>query len=446
MSASTPWIAWRTGAGDLLHTGATGWLLAALPYAVTRGWVTQAQAEARALRILRWADHAGLYNDASSGAIGNRMGVLYRFLGYNGATDPLTGTRKIDLHKVNAVEASIIDTAIFHYGVAMSAAGFTAETPAQVEIHTHAQSILARTDWTKLVDPKSGQLYVAWKPQFDTTGPNFFATPAIGGGYWASHDAAGASPLTADYFSVEYQIASLFTVGSDTHAVSADVWYRMLRPMKTAGGYKVVVSYPGSIFTSLFGIGLLPPSLGLDRGPEWLASAPAVDWFANMRNSVRAYRALSPAGTIVLPDPCEFADTSYRAQGRPEVAVDAGASFNGTLTPWSLEMAIGLRGTDAAAAIGELRRLLGSQPALWHPLWGVADAYHPDLAAFSGTGLTRTVGPWIQGQKFTLNAGAGLIGMLNYLTNGGVAQRAAAHPVIARGIDRIYRQSGPLAK
>ena len=436
----------RTLFPDLIHAGSTGFLLASLPYAVERGWVSRAQAEGRALRILRWADKARLYHDLPSGAIGNSAGLMYRFLGYRGATHRDTGTRKLDRGDTNAVEASLIDTGIFHYGTALCSSGFSANTSAQREIRRLAQSILNRVDWTKLVEPVSGQLYVGWKPESDTTAPGFFATPAAGGGFWASHDAAGTRPLTADYFSAEYQIASIIAVGSQTHSVSPSVWYRTLRPVKLAGGETVVASFPGSSFTSLFAVGLLPSSLGADRAPEWDAAASAVDWFANMQATFRAHRALSPAGTVVLPDPCEFANTSYQAQGRPEIAVDAAATYNGTITPWSLEMAAGLGGADATAAIGELKRLLNSQPGLWHPLWGLADAYHPNLATFSGTGLSRNDAPWIQSQKFSINAGAGLIGMLNFLTNGGIANRAATNPVIASGIDRIFRQPGPLAK
>ena len=57
----------RTLFPDLLHSGSTGWLLASLPYAVERHWITRAEAKSRALQILRWADQANLYHNAPSG-------------------------------------------------------------------------------------------------------------------------------------------------------------------------------------------------------------------------------------------------------------------------------------------------------------------------------------------------------------------------------------------
>ncbi|MEQ1840630.1 MAG: hypothetical protein ABL994_09480, partial [Verrucomicrobiales bacterium] len=135
----------RTLYPDLLHTGATGWVLAALPYAVDFGWVPPDAAEERALRILRWADRADLYHNGPDGAIGNSKGVLYRFLGFAGADEPLTGTRKTNLGNTNTSEASIIDTALFHYGVAMASVGFDKDKPKQAEIRRLPASILRRT-------------------------------------------------------------------------------------------------------------------------------------------------------------------------------------------------------------------------------------------------------------------------------------------------------------
>ncbi len=432
----------RTLFPDLIHTGSTGWLLAALPYAVERGWVTEKAAMLRALKILRWADKRALFHNKPAGALGNSAGVFYRFLGYRGGSHRETGTRKLDTGAINNVEASIIDTAILQYGVAMFANGTAPTTRSKKEVHRRAQSILARTQWNQLTETGTGRLFLGWKPELDATEDNgYFTTPAPFGGYFSSKDAVG-TPLTIDFHTVEGQFAALFAIGSTAHPTSPSAWYAMTRTQKTAGGQTVIASYPGAIFTSLYGVGLLPSTLGADRGVEWGAGS-SVDWFQNMAKTFRAYAALSPVGTLVLPDAVEFPNTEYAAQGLPALAVDGAANFKGTISPFSLEMALGLRGADAATAITELRRLITAQPALWHPLWGLADAYHPNLATFPDSGLSRAEGTWIQGQKFTLNAGAGLMGALNYLTDGAVAQRAATHPIIADALNTIYQTSPP---
>ena len=180
----------RTLFRDLIHWGATGWLLAALPGAVQENWITEAQAEARALKILRFADNDALWGDAPAGKLGNSRGQRYRFGGIDpaGLDGPLTGTRKLDRGDVNAVEASTIDTALFQCGAAACAGAFSNATANQVEIRTRVASLLRRTRWDELVDPDTGQFFMAWKPQRDATPPSYFTTPAPFGGCWASRD------------------------------------------------------------------------------------------------------------------------------------------------------------------------------------------------------------------------------------------------------------------
>jgi hypothetical protein len=432
----------RTLFRDLLHWGATGWLLAALPGAVQEGWITLAEAEERALRIFRFADNNALWGDMPTGKLGNSRGQMYRFGGLDptGLTGPLTGTRKLDLGNINAVEASTIDTALFQCGAAACAGAFTNTTANQVEIRTRVGSLLARTRWNELVDSVTGQFYMAWKPQRDDTPPGYFTAPAPFGGYWASRDAGTNHPLTIDYWTSEGALAALLAVGATTNAVGPEYWYGMTRQSVTGAVGRVTVSWPGAWFTYAFLPALfLDPTLGADRGAEY--GVPAVDWALNGTRAFGGLQALSPAGTVALPDALELPDISYAAQGRAPLAADPAPEFKGVLSPYSLQMALGLGGSTANAALAELKRLVTTRPELWDPLVGLLDSTHPDLATFQTTSnLLRRTGAWVQQQKWPLNAGAALLAELNYLQNGSVWRAAGNYGVLSNAVQRIYRQ------
>jgi hypothetical protein len=155
----------RTLFRDLIHRGATGWLLAALPAAVQQGWITIDNARERALRVLRFLNNDALWGDEPVGKVGNSQGLVYRFGGPDrtGLKGPLTGTRKLDVGDCNAVEASLIDTALLHWGAATLAAGFSSADLRDREIGERVSRLLNRIRWDELVNPKTGQLQLAWK-------------------------------------------------------------------------------------------------------------------------------------------------------------------------------------------------------------------------------------------------------------------------------------------
>jgi len=426
----------RTLFRDLLHWGATGWLLASLPFAVGQGWVTSAEAEARALKIIRFIDNDAVWGDGPSGNVGNSRGVMYRFGGIDpsGLAGNLTGTRKLDLGYVNAVEASTIDTALFMMGLATCASGFDEATSGQNEIRNRAANILRRVRWNELVDPESLQFYMAWKPEADPTGG--YCTPASFGGYWASRDASGSQALTIDYWTAEGAMAALLAVGSTSYPVSPDVWYAMFRQFR----HGVALTWPGAWFTYAFlQSTYLDPSLGADRGAEY--GVRAVDWQENTIAAFEEYKAIAGTDDVILPDAVELPDITYEAQGQPNTAVNNSARFTGTLTPYSLQMAIGLGGSTAESAIIRLKQMISALPDIWDPLVGVLDSCNTNLAAFPDkAALLRTTGPWIQQQKWPLNAGAALLAEINYLTTGAVWRVAMQSPVLSNGVERIYRQ------
>ena len=426
----------RTLFRDLLHWGATGWLLASLPFAVGQGWVTSAEAEARALKIIRFIDNDALWGDGPSGNVGNSRGMMYRFGGIDpsGLAGSLTGTRKLDLGSVNAVEASTIDTALFMMGLATCASGFDEATSCQTEIRNRATSILRRVHWNELVDPESHQFYMAWKPEEDPAGG--YCTPATFGGYWASRETSGSQALTIDYWTAEGAMAALLASGSTSYPVSPDVWYTMFRQVRNG----VALTWPGAWFTYTFlQSTYLDPSLGPDRGAEY--GVRAIDWQMNAIAAFEAYKAAASTDGVILPDAVELPDITYEAQGQTSMAVNNSARFTGTLTPYSLQMTIGLGGSTAESAIIGLKQMISAHPDMWDPLVGVLDSCNTNLESFPNKAeLLRTTGPWIQQQKWPLNTGAALLAEINYLTTGAVWRLAMRSPMLSNGVERIYRQ------
>ncbi|GEM_PF-2236820 len=429
----------RTLFRDLIHWGATGWLLAALPAAVQQGWISADDARQRALRILRFVDNDALWGNEPIGKLGNSKGVMYRFGGIDpqGPFGSLTGTRKIDVGDCNAIEASVIDTALFQFGAATCAAGFSSQDSRDQEINQRVRNILNRTRWDELVDRNTGQLQLGWKPVRDTTPPGFFAAPAAFGGFWASHDAQGLSPLTIDYWTDEGAMAAILAAGSETAPAGRGPWYSMLRRFGRGIGRDVVVTCPGAWFTySFLTATYLDPNLGADRGGDL-----PVNW---TQNAIRAFAAYQSSNPPILPDAVELPDTTYLAQGLPDLSVNlsgCGAGFTGTHTPWSLQLAIGLGGETAAKSIAELQSLLRNRSELLDPMFGFLDSYHPNIAAFPGRErLSRQEGRWVQQSVWPLNKGGALLAQLNYLANGVVWKTANQHAVIRRGATTVYQQ------
>ncbi|MGH9838839.1 MAG: hypothetical protein ACREEM_08655 [Blastocatellia bacterium] len=428
----------RTLFRDLIHWGATGWLLAALPAAAGQGWISADDARQRALRILRFVDNDAVWGNEPMGKLGNSIGVMYRFGGIDpqGPFGPLTGTRKIDAGDCNAIEASVIDTALFQFGAATCAAGFSGQDSRDQEITQRVRNILNRTRWDELVDRNTGQLQLGWKPARDTTAPGFFAAPTAFGGFWASRDAQGLSPLTIDYWTDEGAMAAILAAGSETAPAGRGPWYGMLRGFGRGIGRDVVVTCPGAWFTySFLTATYLDPNLGTDHG------APPVNWPQNAARAFAAYQSSTPP---ILPDAVELPDTTYLAQGLPDLSVNlsgCGAGFTGTHTPWSLQLAIGLGGETAARAIADLQSLLRNRPELWDPMFGFLDSYHPNLAAFPGREkLSRQEGRWVQQSVWPLNKGGALLAQLNYLADGIVWKTANQHAAIRRGVAGVYQQ------
>ncbi len=427
----------RTLFPDLLHVGAP--CLTALAVGVERGMIDRQIVVDRALARARFLDRDEVWGNDRAGKAGNGLGVLYRFagIGPGGFADPLTGTRKLDAGAVNNVEASVIDTALAWFDLILVSEYLDdSDSPLEMELAERVDRIIRRTDWSDLVDPVTGQFFLSWKPVQELIEP-FYATPATGGGFFSSTDAAG-TPLTIDNLTDEGALVSVLAAALTTDFDARVPFYAMSRSLGTGSCSSVVTTWPGSVFTHSFFTSLfLPRGLGPDAGASF-GSLP-MDWHDNASGLVTAIQTHRDADFFHLPDAVELPNAEYLAQGHPECAGDSAAPWTGTISTYSYSLAAAFGEGVATDVISGLKELVAAHPGIWDPRFGVLDAVHTDLSQFDRGGLLRTEGAWIQQQKFSINAAPAVLAASNQLMGDFVRRLAARNSLISSGIDKLWQ-------
>ena len=203
--------------------------MAALPIAVENGWITREQGLERAEKTL-----------ASMKGLETVHGFYYHF--YTQRTgNPTKGS-----------EVSCIDTALFVAGALVAGEYFGGN------VKTLANEIYELVEWDWYVNPKTNQFYMGYN-----------AEKEIFSGAW-------------DYYG-EQLIMYFLGAGSPTHPISKKVYDGFTRSTVTYGGYPVIHSWFGSIFTYQFSHAFVD-----FRGIE---DAKGVNWFDNSINATLAAHA-----------------------------------------------------------------------------------------------------------------------------------------------------------
>jgi len=150
-------VADTSRAGAPASIAVVGFALSCYPVGVERGWMTRADAAARALVTLRffWNSVQSEQPDATG-----HKGFYYHFL------DMKTGKR------VWQSEVSLIDTTLLLAGVLTASVYFNGNTPSENEIRECADAIYRRIDWQWACGgaatarqgwkPESGFLHYGW--------------------------------------------------------------------------------------------------------------------------------------------------------------------------------------------------------------------------------------------------------------------------------------------
>lgn len=203
-----------------------GFGMAALPIGVERGWITKEEGMERAQKTL-----------ASMKNLETVHGFYYHF--YTQRTgNPTKG-----------VEVSCIDTALLVAGALVAGEYFGGD------VKTLAQEIYEAVEWDWYVNPRTNQFYMGYNAEYERFS-----------GAW-------------DYYA-EQLVMYFLGAGSPTHPVGLNVYKSFTRSKVNYGGYDVIHSWFGSIFTYQFSHAFVD-----FRG---IVDNKGVNWFDNSVNATLA--------------------------------------------------------------------------------------------------------------------------------------------------------------
>ncbi len=221
----------RSSYPDLISTAAAGFGLAAVAVAHRRGWISEADATSRVLRVLRTYAEGPMIDDPSTASradMDHSIGVkgwFWHFLERDGTRQRKTfsGAPLLPAHKS---ELSSVDTAIFLWGALAAQAYFSSDnpeinplgpSPRAAEIAALVERIYRRIDFhffrrPENAPPNQGQIYLGWKPE-QAWGFNLPALGMPGGeaGYFAG---TLEDPATWDRYTDEIVMILLLGVAS----------------------------------------------------------------------------------------------------------------------------------------------------------------------------------------------------------------------------------------
>ena len=245
----------------MISVAGVGFQLAAIPAAVSRGWISEAQGRDRSLLILR-----ALESNPSN----RKSGLFYHFL------EPGTAA------PMNNDAVSTIDSAILFAGILVSGERFGGE------VRERAARLFAAADWSFFVihQPRKNEPYLkgfislGWKPKSfqDPTGDGALLPYA-----WAD---AGDEQRLVCFLAAAAPVYA--------HRVDPSIYYRLRRMLGDHNGSGVHVWFPwsGALFTHFFAHSFIDyAQQGPDNpGAHGATHRPSVDWWENSRRAVNFHR------------------------------------------------------------------------------------------------------------------------------------------------------------
>lgn len=253
------WDRWPTP--SFCSIAAVGFALTAYAVGAERGFVTRAQARARALATLRFFRDAP-QGDAAAGVAGYK-GFFYHFL------DVETGTR------FGTCELSTIDTALLLAGMLHCQAAFDGADPDEALLRSLVDEIYARVDWPWF-QARAPWICMGWSPE-----QGFLA-----------HDWKGYNEASLLY---------LLALASPSHPVGADAWAAWTSTYETSPVSGWVTEYGQTYlrFPPLFGHQFTQCWVDLRGAADAYMKAKGIDYFENSRRATYAqlgYAVENPEG------------------------------------------------------------------------------------------------------------------------------------------------------
>lgn len=215
------------GSRNVASTASTGFALAAIPYGIEKGWITEEEGKERAEKTMD-----------TLLSLENHSGFLYHFI------NMLNGK-----HSANS-EVSVIDTGILLCGAIVCGEYFGGT------VKEKAMKFYDRIDWSFYLDSGRQMFYMGYSPEEGFSG------------HW---DVYG-----------EQLMLYVLSAGSSTHPLDKKPYYAFGRNVGNYDGYKFVNSWFGSIFTYQFSHAFVD-----FRG---LVDEKGMDWYENSVTATLAAR------------------------------------------------------------------------------------------------------------------------------------------------------------
>lgn len=409
----------------VISIGGVGFQLSGICVGVERGWITRAQGEERALRILR----------ALEANPRNRVhGLFLHFLDKDDAGPTHEGYEHV---------VSTVDSALFFAGALTAGAFFGGEV---AEI---ADRLFAGADWSAFLAPDSapaherGFISLGWKETGVTEdGPVGELLPF----YWID---AGDEQLLTTFLAV--------AAPSEEFRVDPRTYYRLRRRLGAHGDIGPFSWFPwsGALFTSIFSHCWIdharfgpddPKASGVDHRPR-------IDWWANARMSVQMHRSKAMENPLELPTlgpnawgltacnypkgylvPSLFPDDVPMPGARAELdysTYDPQEHWgDGTVATYGAGMAVLFDPEHAVAALRHYRALAARIPGMWDDPakggYGLVDSYNEGV---NGQ-------PWVSPLHFAIDSGPMLLTIENART-GAVSRWFHRHGAVRAACERL---------
>jgi hypothetical protein len=424
---------------DLLTVGGIGFALPAYIICAERGWISRSEAAARVLSVLRVLAQDGAFGPERVGRIGY-LGWYYHFLGVD-------GRRKLNFdhaatradESLNTVELSTIDTGLALMGVLAAQSYFARADAREAEIRALAQKIYDRVDWPFMLEPRSRQFYLGWKPDERRAAEPAFAIPDRAG--TGAYSGTPGHPATLDFNTDEALIVTLLAAGSRAHPVPRAVLCAWKRARDMTG---LVRTYPGSLFTYQFLRAFLDTRPG-----KLILRCPGekpINWYRNSRKAIlatiayvernpRRFQTYGPDAWGISA--AEGSYDTYHAYGVPPVALNPRPEQDGTVAYYAMVNAATFGADLQKRVIRAVRRAW--RRGHWHYRFGLPDAFNDQIAQ---AGLRRDPNPlrrngaWVQRALFAINEGPMLLHLEN-LRSGLIWRLIACNPNIKRALGRL---------
>lgn len=314
------------GNPDLASTAATGFALAAIPYAVEKEWITREEGEQRVLKTLD-----------TILSLENEKGFLYHFINLNSG-----------IHAPGS-EISSIDTAILLCGAITAGQYFGGE------IQEKTDCFYDGIDWNSFLDPKNNQFYMSYQPDQGYSG------------HWDVY--------------AEQLMLYVLAAGSDTYP-TGKVPYQSFRRLKGSyQDYEFIHSWFGSIFTYQFSHAFIDfQKINDEDGINWYnnsvaASLAARQYCIDHKDEYLTYSENSWGLTA-----CDDIDGYNGLLGAPPSGTDDRAHVsNGTIAPAGAIGSIVFTpeySIDALINYYSYNELLGE--------YGLRDSYNLDADWYAG--------------------------------------------------------------